>query len=51
MLSQEQKEHHVQLFQDLLKQHKAGGNSSPDHIITGDEKWCHHYEPGSGDIF
>jgi len=41
MLTQEQKEHRMQLCQDLLNQYKAKGESFLDHIITSDEVWCH----------
>ena len=44
MLTQEHKEHHIQVCQDLLNQYKAEGDSFLDRIITGDETWCHHYE-------
>jgi histone-lysine N-methyltransferase SETMAR len=30
-----------------LNQYKAEGDSFLDHIITGDETWCHYYEPES----
>ena len=29
---------------DLSNQYEAEGDSFLDHIITGDETWCHHYE-------
>jgi len=44
MLMQKQKGQHVQACQDLLNQYKVKGGSFLDHIITGDEMWCHHYE-------
>lgn len=44
MLMQEQKEYCVQVYQSLLNQHEAKGNSFLDHIITHDETWCLHYE-------
>jgi len=47
ILTQEHKEHRMQFCQDLLKQHEAEGDSFLDRIITGDETWCHHYEPES----
>jgi len=28
----------------ILNQHKAEGDSFLDHIITGDETWCHQYK-------
>ena len=28
-----------------MKEYKAEGDSFLDCIITGDETWCHHYEP------
>ena len=42
MLTQEQKEHRMQVCQDLLN--KAEDDFFLDHIITSDEMWCHHYE-------
>ena len=44
MLTQEHKEHCVQVCQDLLNQYEAEGNSLLDCIITGDKTWCHHYK-------
>ena len=35
----------MQVCQDLLNQYEAEGDSFVDRIITGDETWCHHYEP------
>ena len=34
MLTQEQKEHHMQVCQDLLNQYEAEGDSFLNHIIT-----------------
>jgi len=42
MLTQEHKEHHMQVCQDLLNQYEAEGDNLLDRIITGDETWCHH---------
>ena len=47
MLTQEHKENRMQVCQDLLNQYEAEGDSSLDHIITGDETCCHHYKPES----
>ena len=47
--TQEHKEHRMQVCQDLLNQYDAEGDSFLDRIITGDETWCHHYEPESRD--
>jgi len=47
MLTQEHKEHCMQVCQDLLNQYEAEGDSFLDRIITSDETWCHHYEPES----
>ena len=47
MLTQEHKEYRMQVCQDLLNQYEAEGDSFLDHIITGDETWCQHYEPES----
>mgnify|MGYP001861028656 FL=1 len=42
MLKQEQKEHQMQIFQDLLNQYKTEGFLVC--IITSDEMWCHRYK-------
>jgi len=47
MLTQEHKEHRKQVCQHLLNQTEAEGDSFLNRIITGDETWCHHYEPQS----
>ena len=47
MLTQGHEEHRMQVCQDLLNQYEAEGDSFLDRILTGDETWCHHYEPGS----
>jgi len=47
MLTQEHKEHRMQVCQDLLNQYDTKGDSFLDRIITGDETWYHHYEPES----
>lgn len=47
MPTQEQKEHRMQVCQDLLNQYEAEGNSFLDHTINGGETWCHLYEPDS----
>jgi histone-lysine N-methyltransferase SETMAR len=44
ILTQEHKEHCMQVCQDLLNLYKAEGDSSLDRVITSDETWCHHYE-------
>ena len=44
MLTQEHKEHCMQVCQDLLNQYGAESDSFLNGIITGDETWCHHYE-------
>jgi hypothetical protein len=46
MLIQEHKENRMQVFQDLLNQYEAEGDSFLD-LITSDVTWCHHYEPES----
>jgi len=43
MLTQEHKEHHMQVCQDLLNQCEVEGDSFLDRIITGDVM-CHHYQ-------
>jgi len=45
MLTQEQIEHRMQVSQDQLNQYLP--ESFLVCIITGDEKWHHHYEPES----
>jgi hypothetical protein len=47
MLTQEHKEHHMQVCKDLLNQYEVEGDSFLDHIITSDEMWRYHYEPES----
>ena len=47
LLTQEHKEHHMQVCPDLLNQYKAEDDSFLERIITGDETCCHHYEPES----
>ena len=47
MLMQEQKEHHMQVCQDLLNKYKAEGDGFLDLIMTDNKMWCHHYMPGS----
>ena len=42
MLTQEHKEHCMQVCQDLLNQYEAESYSFLDRIITSDETWCHH---------
>jgi len=44
MLTEEQKEHHMQVFQDLSNQFRVETDIFLDHIITSDEMWCHCYE-------
>ena len=44
MLIREHKEHCVQVLWDLLNQYEAEGDSFLDHITTGDQICCHHYE-------
>jgi len=47
MLTQEQKYGFMQVFQDLLNQYEAEGDSLLNHVITGDKIWCYHCEPVS----
>ena len=44
MLTQEKKEHCMQVCQDLLNQYEAEGDSFLDGFITSDENWCQQYE-------
>lgn len=43
IITQEQKEHHMPVCQNLLKQYEDEGDSFLDQTITGDEMWFHHY--------
>lgn len=47
VLTQEHKDHRLQVCQDLLNSYEAEGDIFLDRIITDDETWCHHYEPES----
>ena len=42
MLTREQKEHHMQVCQDLLNQYEVEGDYFLDCIVTGE--MLHHYE-------
>jgi len=44
MLTQEPKEHCMQVYQDLLNQYEAEGDSFLEYIISSDKTWCHHYK-------
>ena len=41
------KDHQVTVSQQLLGQYETEVNVFLDQIITGDETWCHYYEPES----
>ena len=45
MLTPEQKDHRVVVSQELSKRYEAEGDAFFDQIVTGDETWCHYYEP------
>jgi len=47
MLAEEQKEHRMQVCQDLLNQCEAEGDGFLGSIIPADETWRHHYKPES----
>ena len=47
MLTQENKENRLSVSRDLLNQYEDERDSFLDRIVTGDETWCHHYEPES----
>lgn len=47
MLTQENKDNRLSVSQELLSQYEVEGDSFLDRIVTGDETWCHHYEPES----
>ena len=44
VLTWKQKEHCMQVCQDLLNKYEAEGDSFLDYIITSDNMWCHHYK-------
>ena len=46
-LTQEEKNHRMQVCQDLLNQYEAEGDSFLDRIIAGEETWCNRSEPDS----
>ena len=43
VFKQYQKEHRLQVCQDLLNQYKPEGGSFLHHIVISDETWCPHY--------
>lgn len=45
MLTQEQNEHHMQVFQESLNQFQDESDSSWIVYFTDDKMWCHLYEP------
>ena len=45
MLTQEEREHFIQVCQDLLNQYKTQGDSFLDHIIMSDDRWHHYSKP------
>ena len=47
MLTPEQKDHRVTVSQEFLKRYEAEGDAFLGQIVTGDETWCHYYEPES----
>jgi len=47
ILTQERKEHRMQVCWSLLNLYEAEGDSFLDRIITSDEMFCRHYEPES----
>ena len=42
MFTQKQKEHHIQVCQELLNKYEPEDDSFPDHIISDDEMWHFH---------
>ena len=44
LLIQEQKEHHMQVCQDLLNQYHVIQETDTLSLITGDKMWYHHYK-------
>lgn len=44
-LSEEQKAERVRLCQQHLSRYEKEGDEFLNRIVTGDESWCHHYEP------
>ena len=47
MLTPELKENRLEICRELLQRHADEGDAFLDNIVTGDETWCHHYEPES----
>ncbi len=47
MLSQEQKDHHMQVCQDILNHYEDEGDSFLDRMVIGDKMWHHCYKPES----
>jgi hypothetical protein len=45
LLSDEQKNACVQIYETLLARCKNEGDTFLHHIVTVDETWCHHYTP------
>ena len=44
MITQEHKEHRMQVCQDLLNQYDAEGDIFLDRVITGDEAWYLYHQ-------
>ncbi|PNF14079.1 hypothetical protein B7P43_G02148 [Cryptotermes secundus] len=47
MFTRDHKTHRTEVCQDLLHQFETEGDKFLDNIVTGDETWCHHYQPES----
>lgn len=47
MLTKEQNQHHMYIFQDIVNQYKAEGDNFLECIITCAEMWCYHCKPKS----
>ena len=47
MLTEDHKTQRMAMCRDLLDHYEAEGDKFLHSIVTGDETWCHHYEPES----
>lgn len=47
MFTQQQKEPHIQVCEELLNKYEAESSSFLDHIISSDKMCCHHHDPES----
>jgi histone-lysine N-methyltransferase SETMAR len=45
MLTQEKKQKHVEIYEELLKRYREEGDQFLLNIVTGNESWIHHFDP------